>query len=391
MDSHFKPTLGGYPGDKPRGTQWASQKEAFLNVNDHTLFTDMDLAPGESGSAVWRYSDGMIVGVLVRQFPNWNEANRIDSQFLTTLIAGCASMRCEFEHYVEPSPPAPPPAPSPPPSPGPSSTVPNPTPSQIGVDAFMRTWSRTDRPVDQGAVSRTWMWGPQGYTPVFTEPYVQSPNGQRTVQYFDKSRMEITNPDGDPNSIWYVTNGLLVNELMTGKLQLGDNQFEQRAPADLNVAGDPNDTGGPTYAALARVMTNQPVPTGWTITQTIDRSGTVGNRDGLASYNVTAATLVPDTHHTVASVFWDFMNSSGMVDQGGDTVKDQLFQNPFYATGFPITEPYWAHVTVGGVEKDVLIQCFQRRCLTYTPSNPSGWKVEAGNVGQHYFRWRYQK
>lgn len=44
---------------------------------------------------------------------------------------------------------------------------------------------------------------------------------------------------------------------------------------------------------------------------------------------------------------------------------------------------------VGGKMKTVLVQCFQRRCLTYTPSNPTGWKVEAGNVGQHYFKWRY--
>jgi hypothetical protein len=27
--------------------------------------------------------------------------------------------------------------------------------------------------------------------------------------------------------------------------------------------------------------------------------------------------------------------------------------------------------------------------LTYTPGNPAGWQVEAGNVGQHYFQWRY--
>ena len=44
---------------------------------------------------------------------------------------------------------------------------------------------------------------------------------------------------------------------------------------------------------------------------------------------------------------------------------------------------------VGGVERDVLLQCFERRCLTYTPSNPDGWKVEMGNVGRHYYAWRY--
>ncbi|MCS7294077.1 MAG: thermonuclease family protein, partial [Dehalococcoidia bacterium] len=38
-----------------------------------------------------------------------------------------------------------------------------------------------------------------------------------------------------------------------------------------------------------------------------------------------------------------------------------------------------------------LVQCFERRCLTYTPDNPPGWQVEAGNVGQHYYRWRYEQ
>jgi hypothetical protein len=37
----------------------------------------------------------------------------------------------------------------------------------------------------------------------------------------------------------------------------------------------------------------------------------------------------------------------------------------------------------------VLIQLFERRTLTYTPANPSGFQVEMGNVGQHYYSWRY--
>jgi hypothetical protein len=39
----------------------------------------------------------------------------------------------------------------------------------------------------------------------------------------------------------------------------------------------------------------------------------------------------------------------------------------------------------------VLVQCFERRCLTWTPGNPNGWTVEAGNVGQHYYQWRYAR
>ncbi|HUG16117.1 MAG TPA: hypothetical protein VMM78_13995, partial [Thermomicrobiales bacterium] len=38
-----------------------------------------------------------------------------------------------------------------------------------GTGAFMQTWERTDRPVAEGRVSRTWMWGP-AFTAAFTEP-----------------------------------------------------------------------------------------------------------------------------------------------------------------------------------------------------------------------------
>ena len=66
-----------------------------------------------------------------------------------------------------------------------------------------------------------------------------------------------------------------------------------------------------------------------------------------------------------------------------------LFQNPYYATGYPIAEAYWANVKVDGKPRDVLMQCFERRCLTYAPTNPVEWQVEMGNVGQHYYKWRY--
>ena len=98
----------------------------------------------------------------------------------------------------------------------------------------------------------------------------------------------------------------------------------------------------------------------------------------------------PELDHRVASVFWEFMNEEGVVWEDEEFIDDLLFPNPYYATGYPITEAYWAEVLVAGVPMDVLVQCFERRCLTYTPGNPEGWKVEAGNVGQHYYRWRYE-
>ncbi len=255
---------------------------------------------------------------------------------------------------------------------------------------FLQTWARTDQPVASGQVSRTWMWGPEAFTAGMLEDYAESPGGERVVQYFDNSRMEITNPAADQGSIWYLTNGLLVVEMMTGEMQIGNNLWETRLPAVVNVAGDSDDPDGPTYATFATLSDEVPSDVGVTVTGRVNRTGDVSDDAGLASHQVTLANFVVDTGHHVASVFWDFMHSEGLVYENGVTGTGELFPNPFYATGFPIAEPYWATVLVGGTSKDVLMQCFERRCLTYTPGNPDGWQVEAGNVGQHYHAWRYE-
>jgi len=263
--------------------------------------------------------------------------------------------------------------------------------SPTGHDAFLDTWARSDLPVAAGQVSRTWMWGPEPFTPPLREPYVEAPGGSRLVQYFDKTRMEITDPAGDRTSPWYVTNGLLAKELVTGQLQLGDATFEPHPPAQVNVAGDPDDPDAPTYASFSGLLTAPPLAPGQLVTQTVDRAGQVGQEPSLGQYGVTAALHVPETNHTVASVFWAFMTGRGPVYTGWRFRDDTLFPNPFYATGFPLTEPYWARVRVGGTPQWVLVQVFERRVLTYTPGNPPGWQVEAGNVGQHYYRWRYEQ
>jgi hypothetical protein len=255
-------------------------------------------------------------------------------------------------------------------------------------DDFQRTWERTDKPVADLTVSRTWMWGPSANTGHTTEVYANSPGGTRTVQYFDKSRMEINNPNA-PRGLWYVTNGLLVTEMITGQMQVGDTVFTPHAPASIPVAGDADDTSGPTYGAMAKVLAAAPLPEGTEISWRINSQGDVSTEHPLTGHGVTAAYYDSQTKHTVASPFWTFMNASGIVWENGKNVNAKLFENPFYATGRPITEAYWAIVKVGGTEQSVLMQCFERRCLTYTPRNADGWKVEAGNVGQHYYAWRY--
>jgi lysophospholipase L1-like esterase len=258
--------------------------------------------------------------------------------------------------------------------------------------SFERTWARTDRPVAEGMAARTWMWGDRAATALVWEDYAESPDGQRAVQYYDKSRMEISDPAGDATAPWYVTNGLLVVELVTGRMQLGAGTFDERAPAEVNIAGDPGER--PTYADIDRWALRQETgrPVGTVITHRIDDGGNVSLDPSLAQYGVTAAerVTVPGIDHTVASPFWAFMNARGVVYEDGQYSTANLFTNPYYATGYPITEAWWSRIAVDGQERDVLWQCFERRCLTYTPGNPQGWQVEAGNVGQHYFVWRYR-
>ncbi len=263
-------------------------------------------------------------------------------------------------------------------------------------EAFLNTWNRTDYPVQTGDADRTWMWGPEPATEVIAESYREHPAEMRPVQYWDKSRMEVNDPNADPNDLWYVTNGLLAKELMTGRMQFGDHHHEQFDPADVHIAGDP-DAGAPTYATFGDLMDVRSVPPGSTIpavpiTQTVNDEGVIGDEEALATYEVLVAHYAPETDHVVASVFWDFMNASGPVAPDGPfgaIVDEPLFDNPFYAVGLPITEAYWVYVDVDEVPQWVLVQAFERRVLTYTPGNDPGWQVEAGNVGQHYYMWRY--
>jgi hypothetical protein len=253
---------------------------------------------------------------------------------------------------------------------------------------FAQTWQRADLPVAAGQATRSWLWGPGAFA-VLREPYAETRSGTRAVAYFDKARLELNDPDRPPDDPWAVTSGLLARELITGQQQVGDATFVARSPAAVPVAGDPDDPDGPTYATLASVLAAPPLGDGEPIVQTIDRAGRVARDERLVGYGVRAGPLVPETGHRVASVFWEFLQLRGLVYEAGSFQTDQLFQPLFAVTGYPITEAYWTRAKVGGSVRDVLVQCFERRCLTYTPDNPPGWRVELGNVGQHYYRWRY--
>lgn len=258
-------------------------------------------------------------------------------------------------------------------------------------EAFQRIWERTERPVAEQATSRTWMWGPRATTGPIAEPYAEAPDGYRQVQYFDKTRMEINNPLADPASSWFVTNGLLAKEMITGEVQVGHLTSIDVGPANSQVAGDRHpDT--PTYQTLSHLLDDPARETGVAIATRLRRDGAgyaLEEGPELGTFGVESSYYVPETDHTIAQPFWEFMNSSGLVFENGINIHGRLFGDPFFATGFPITEAYWVNVPVAGEWQDVLLQCFERRCLTYTPGNPEGWQVEAGNIGLHYHQFRY--
>ena len=259
---------------------------------------------------------------------------------------------------------------------------------------FLQVWERTDYPIALGQASRSWYWG-QAPIADITENYENTPGGQRQVQYYDKTRMEITNPGGDVKSKWYVTNGLLVREMVKGNVQVGDNSFDVRSPNDIPVAGDVDNNSAPTYADFASFASlnndNRAQPRiGQPVIGTLLRNAAPGESAGFGSaYPETRiATFENTLGHNIPQVFWDFMNARGTVIVNHAPTQDRI-EDWLFAMGYPIAEPYWTKATVGGQTKDVMVQLFQRRVLTYTPSNSAAWRVEMGNVGRHYFQWRY--
>ncbi len=222
---------------------------------------------------------------------------------------------------------------------------------------------------EQGEAITPNFWGPAiaGATNTTMEPYKDTTGGKRTVQYFDKGRMELTKGK--------VTNGLLATEIITGQIQMGDNTFQAQAPPAIAIAGDPTNTV-PTYATLATkavsLLATVQSKVGSNVTATISKTGDVTVGAPPVAPETTISVFDDTTKHNVPKVFADYRNKAGLL-----------------TIGLAKSEPFLAKVAVGGVQKDVMIQVFERRVLTYTASNPDAFKVEMGNIGQHYYQWRY--
>lgn len=251
---------------------------------------------------------------------------------------------------------------------------------QSAEPSISTLWSRTDGTTAQRNGDRAWLWGP-AIRAITREPYRESPGGSRQVFYFDKARLEITNPQADPGSPWYATEGMLVREMITGQIQVGDHTFVDRDPAAVPVTGDlQNNPLSPSYATLAAVASvgtdanrRSPSGLGQPVTALLQADGTVVPAAVPAS-DVTIAAYDDHLGHNLPNVFVQWLSNQPYP--------------PDYLVGYPLTEPYWVDTFVGGAQRRVLMQAFERRVLTYTPSNPDGWKVESGNVGLHYRIWR---
>ena len=259
---------------------------------------------------------------------------------------------------------------------------------------LQRLYDRTDRAVLEGRPGAFWVWGPRVQDS--QEEYKESPGGKRQVFYFEKGRLEITNPAKDPADKYYATSGLLLREMITGQEQIGDAVTVDHGPAQVPLAGDltPGVKDSPTYASLINLVSfdgswKSNDLTGQPVVMTLGLGGAVAVRPELAQ-GVTYGQYYAQTGHNVARPFVDFMNKKGSVYQNGGYVTDQPLFDPLYVFGLPISEAYWTHVTVGGKEQNVLVQAFERRLLTYTPSNPDPYKVELGNLGLAYVQWRYK-
>jgi hypothetical protein len=256
--------------------------------------------------------------------------------------------------------------------------------------AFQDQWHR-------GEIGIANFWGPLATAREgLKEPYNDAPDGKRPVQYFDKTRMELTNP-----ATGNVTNGLLTIEMVTGRLQLGDVTFEQRSPAKVNIAGD-SGSAGVTYADLAnapkfaeRAVTGNGTPYPWAYDNGAfnPRGNFQYKRDGdrylpamangpfypFAALGSTRPERIEGGPygHWVYGAFVRFLQPlATSADRASAVVQ---------TVGYPVTPYFFAQTTINGVPQWVIVQAFERRVLTMTADG----LVEFGNIGQHYYQWRY--
>jgi len=225
---------------------------------------------------------------------------------------------------------------------------------------FASVWS-----ADEGRVPN--FWGPLRLaSDGIPEPYN---GGTRLVQYFDKGRMEVSNGA--------ITFGLLASQMVTGDIQQGNASFRHVPPSLAKIAGDA-DGLGPSYRTIydnrPQLLAPRDAKSGQEVAFLFDKGNTLIVSPNPANTGGPIANGAYDsaTQHNVLAAFADYRLTAG----GG-------------AIGLAISEPFAAYFTVGGVERAIAVQVFERRVLTYTEGNSPEFRVEMGNIGRHFFDWVY--
>lgn len=271
-----------------------------------------------------------------------------------------------------------------------------PEPEPVIVDpSIQAVWDITDGKIASGEVQRAWAFGPEPIAAAY-EYYPQSPTNFRKIVYYDKGRLDLINPQAPPGSIWMVTGALLTTEMITGQIQLGENEFVDREPAEIPLVGDLEQPDPVTYATLTPLASVRPVEDDAQLAaagadEEQEEPARHLNQVGspVTSLLTPSGEVIPDavTDHDVTIVEYEELLGHNVASPFAGWATD-LPIPALNLLGLPITEPYWIETQVDGVPTLVLIQAFERRTLTYTPTNPEGWQVESGNVGLHYRLWR---
>ncbi|HET8631281.1 MAG TPA: NlpC/P60 family protein [Thermomicrobiales bacterium] len=252
-----------------------------------------------------------------------------------------------------------------------------------GLQAFAQVWVSSDQAIADGQQQHTWVWGPAPFASSTAETDLSGKDGMRVVQYYDKGRMEAIS---DGKGGYTVVTGNLGTEMLTGKVDLGNGKTLDLGPAQIPLAGNMQDPTAPTYADVAVLATH---PTfdyhGQPVTWRLTRGGqlvpfTPPTAVYLTNYD-------PVTQHNLADVFARWLLARGLsADNGNLSAASAAFLDP----GHPLSDPFWITVNIDGTPRTVLVQVFERWVLTYTPDNPPGWQIELGNIGLHYYAWRYE-
>ena len=254
-------------------------------------------------------------------------------------------------------------------------------------DQFSEIWSRLDLPVTQGQADRSWVWGPAAISDVMVEPSAGDRSAVREIQYFEKGRIEVRSSDAADSEVEILQGAPLVLDLIDGTASNRTASLVDLSPAEIPIAGDEDSPGSIQYADIGDLIGLDPYEEGETVVIWVDSNAEFTVRDELAGHGVVAGSLVAGSGHRLASVFDEFLRSSGQVWDGDSLTSEPIFRDALSLTGLPITEAYWVSVSLRGETQDVLVQCFERRCMTFTPGNPKNWQVEFTNTGDHYFGW----